>query len=377
MYQRVLRLGAIAITSAMVLVACSTSSEPTPGSSSASSATASVNPSEAPEPTSVTVLLPFPPDFAYFQLYVAQDQGYFEDEGLDIEFEVVEGSGRVVQLVQGGEADYGFAGASVTIGAYANDPDLRAYGCHNVGQLFRVVTTSESGITSIADLAGGRLGVSDLAGGEVPIVEAMLKAVDLEPGSDVELVPVGDASAALVDALQQGTIDAYSSGYNVIAAVRAAGVELTDITPADFGAIPGTCMMATADALSTQAGQQIAIGIGRAWAKGTAFAAANEEAAYAIVCGAIPESCENEVLAKEILRAAIALCTTDDPDFPHVKLIPEAWQLAAQVLFDSGKTDHLVDVGGLMDTPEVRAIQTAINEWSRDAVAEDAGGAGQ
>jgi ABC-type nitrate/sulfonate/bicarbonate transport system substrate-binding protein len=293
---------------------------------------------------------------------VAEDQGFFTDEGIALDIQVADGSGQVIQQVLAGNAPWGFAGASATISAAANNPNLRAYSCHTVGQIFRVVTPASSAVQEIEDLRGKRFGVSDLSGGEIPIVNAILSSRGLQPGEDVELVPAGDASAALSQALESGSLDAYSSGYDQIAAVRASGVDLRDITPDDFGAVPSTCMITTSETLEDPAARETAAAIARAWAKASAFGASNPAEALEITCTAVPEACENEVLADEVFNATVDLVTTDDPSFPHGKINLDAWKLAAQILADAGTTPTLVDVTPIVDSPEVREIQARIAE---------------
>jgi NitT/TauT family transport system substrate-binding protein len=351
---------------AMVLVtACSPAATASPSAQEATAATsASVAPSSAPpEVEEVSVLFPFPPaSIPYFQIPVAEDQGFFAGEGIALDIQVADGSGQVIQQVVAGNAQWGFAGASATISASANNPNLRAYSCHTVGQIFRVVTPAGSSVQQIEDLRGKRFGVSDLSGGEIPIVNAILSSRGLTPGQDVELIAAGDASAALSEALESGSIDAYSSGYDQIAAVRASGVELRDITPDDFGAVPSTCMMTTSEVLQDPAARETAAAIARAWAKASAYAVANPDEALAATCTAVPEACENAPLADEIFKATVELVTTDDPSFPHGKIDVDAWKLAAQILADAGTTPTLVDVLPIIDSPEIREIQAKISQ---------------
>ena len=51
-------------------------------------------------------------------MYVAIEEGYFEDVGIDIELSLANGADKVSAAVLAGDADVGFAGSEATIYVY-------------------------------------------------------------------------------------------------------------------------------------------------------------------------------------------------------------------------------------------------------------------
>ena len=65
----------------------------------------------------------------YAPQYVAIEEGYFTEEGLDLTLVTGFGADKVLTALISGEADIGFMGAEASIYAYqegATDPDVRA-----------------------------------------------------------------------------------------------------------------------------------------------------------------------------------------------------------------------------------------------------------
>src|SRR5215207_11362252 len=60
--------------------------------------------------TSITMVVPNPSCFVFYPLYVAIQEGYYADRGLDITVEAVDGSASVLQAMAGGQAQLGAPG---------------------------------------------------------------------------------------------------------------------------------------------------------------------------------------------------------------------------------------------------------------------------
>lgn len=70
----------------------------------------------------------------------------------------------------------------------------------------QLVASAESGITSVADLAGKRVSMGEAGSGTEIIGIRVLEAVGLDPDADIERAQLGIAET--VDALRDGTLDA-------------------------------------------------------------------------------------------------------------------------------------------------------------------------
>ncbi len=112
-------------------------------------------------------------------------------EPLNVTAEITGGSVENPRLVATGEADMGVANADhATFAIEGSDPFDQVYDVSAVFSLhasvLHIVTTADSGITSIEDLAGERVAVGPAGGGSIPGLEAVLGAYgmtmeDIEP----------------------------------------------------------------------------------------------------------------------------------------------------------------------------------------------------
>lgn len=59
----------------------------------------------------------------YAPMYVAMEEGYFEDEGIDLELVTAFGADKVTTAVLSGEADIAFMGSESTIYVYNQEAD--------------------------------------------------------------------------------------------------------------------------------------------------------------------------------------------------------------------------------------------------------------
>jgi NitT/TauT family transport system substrate-binding protein len=310
------------------------------------------------ETQEVELLLSFPESVIWSSLLVARDQGYFEEEGLEVTSQETEGSGFVTQQVIAGNADYGWGAADSVIIAYARDDSLRAVMCHQEQNIFRIVTLADSDIQSVDDLAGKTLGFTEKGGGEEPLVRAAL--ADAGITDEVRLLPIGAAGPQSRVAIEDGTVDAYASSYPDMSSLTAAGLEFRDITPDKFNGTPGDCLMTRDEVLQDPEKRKIVEGIARAWARGSKFTIDNTEQTLEIGCAAVPEECNDMEAARLLVEDTAKLLQPVEEGAPVGSLYQEGWQNTAQVLADTGAIEEPVDVTDLVASPEAKEIEEKI-----------------
>lgn len=306
----------------------------------------------------VDLLLSFPESVIWSSLLVAQDQGYFEEEGLVVNSEGTDGSAFVTQQVIAGNADYGWAAADSDIIAYANDPRLRVVMCHQEQNIFRIVTLADSDVQSVDDLAGGTLGFTEKGGGEEPLVTSALGDAGIT--DDVELLPIGAAGPQSQAALEDGTVDAYASSYPDISSLTAGGLSFRDITPEQFNGTPGDCLVTRDDVLEDPGQREVIEGLARAWAKGSLFTIEYPEETLELGCKAVPEECEDMEAARLLVEDTANLLKPIEQGAPIGSLYAEGWQTTADVLADTGAIEEPVDVAELIDNEASQAIEDEV-----------------
>jgi ABC-type nitrate/sulfonate/bicarbonate transport system substrate-binding protein len=104
---------------------------------------------------------------AYNPIYVAKEKGFYEEEGLDVEFLWAQAAPEVIQATIGGSAEGGVGGSfGMIAGAEKGAPVITvavyAYG----GERIALAVRSDSGINSVKDLYGKKVGFQSGAIGQ-------------------------------------------------------------------------------------------------------------------------------------------------------------------------------------------------------------------
>jgi NitT/TauT family transport system substrate-binding protein len=203
----------IALVVALLVTACSNGS-PTPAAS-APSATASLAPSTGVEPspstadesiapTRLVVGLGYIPSVQFAQFYLAQQQGYYAEAGLDIEFQNKIDE-NLIPLVGQGAIDIGIGDGTSVIPAASNGIPIE-YVATIYGKFPNVVfAKASSRIKTAADLKGKKIGIPGRYGSGWIMLQALLASANLTP-DDVEIVEYPDFTQEI--AVEQGAVDA-------------------------------------------------------------------------------------------------------------------------------------------------------------------------
>jgi NitT/TauT family transport system substrate-binding protein len=149
--------------------------------------------------------------FYYLPLTVAEQLGYFRDEGLQVEISDFAGGAKALQALIGGSAD-------VVSGAYEHTINMQAKGQMITAFVLQgrapqivlgVSNKTMPNYKSIADLKGKKIGVTAPGSSTSIMASYVLAKGGLKP-SDVSFIGVGTAAGAL-SALRSGQIDAISN----------------------------------------------------------------------------------------------------------------------------------------------------------------------
>jgi NitT/TauT family transport system substrate-binding protein len=313
----------------------------------------------------VQMIIPFPPSIALLGLVIAQEQNYFEDEGIRLETVVAEeGSGQVNQLMIAGREKFGRSGPDLTMIANAEGHDLRFISTFARG-IFTIEAPVGSGIDSMEDLKGKALGVTDLAGGEIGLVNQALAEAGLEPDEDVELKVVGPGGPAAFRALDSGAIAAYAGATNDFAAMDAQGLDSESIVPESLQGLPSNGFVILQKTLDNEADREIAIKIVRAWLKGDQFARLNQEEAFDIACEAVPEECTDEKTARAFFDRSIEVATPPEGVRPGENAPIEAFGTIQNALIEGGDMKQEVDLEEVFPTTYVDEFNEGLEEEGR------------
>lgn len=356
------RLAAIALV-ALVAVGCGGDDDEDPAAASTE---------QTQELTSVKYGFSVQNSVLWHPYYVAQEMGYFEDEGLDVEFVTVSGASGVLQQLAAGNVDIAVSAGPATLSAIDADQDVRWYYTYIHEILNSMVVLDDSDIETLEDLKGKTVGISAPSGGEVPVLRGMMSSVGMTEGSDYSVIAVGEGGQLTYQALESGQVDAYISSIFDVSALSNAGLPVRDILPDEFRLHPGLGDVAMAETLAER--PEILTAFSRAIARGTLFSETNPEAAKAIAEKAMPELFADADLAGSWWDAVVPkmqIPEAADSDLYGANYI-EAWShyidLASQGDAAEGALLGDYDLETIVDS----SLLEDINDFDHDAVVEDA-----
>jgi NitT/TauT family transport system substrate-binding protein len=223
------------------------------------------------------------PNVQFSPYYVAQDKGYYAQEGLDVAFDYNFENDVVARTAQG-SADFAMAsGLSVLL---ARGQDLPVATVMTLYQQFPVVFFSKSSqnIKTVADMRGKSVGLPGRFGASYYGLLAMLYANKI-PESELNIQEIGftQAQALLEDKVQVAT------GYamNEPIALREQGQQVDVIRVADSFSLASDGVVASQKLIESE--PDVVRAFVRATLKGLSDALANPDEAFEISMKQIPE----------------------------------------------------------------------------------------
>jgi len=164
-----------------------------------------------PEKSKLTIAVGGKNLFYYLPLTIAEQLGYFRDEGLQVEIPDFAGGAKALQALVGGSADVVSGAYEHTINMQAkNQPIMSIVLQGRAPQIVLAVSTKTMpGYKSIADLKGKKIGVTAPGSSTAMMASYVLAKAGLK-ASDVSFIGVG-ASSGAISAVKSGQVDAIAN----------------------------------------------------------------------------------------------------------------------------------------------------------------------
>jgi NitT/TauT family transport system substrate-binding protein len=247
------RLALLGLVSAL-LVACGGGATPSGSiepATAAPSTAVSTSPAPSPvgEPDKLTVGLGYIPSVQFAPFYLAQQEGWYAEAGLQVEFQN-KIDPDLITLVGQGAIDVGIGDGTSVIPAVSQGIPVR-YLATIYGQFPSVVfAKASSGITTAADLAGRKIGTPGRYGSGWVMVQALLGSAGLTP-EDVEIVEYPDFTQRV--AVEQDAVDA-ATGFanNEPVQLELAGESVVILRIDGITPLPGPGLIAGVDTLESR-----------------------------------------------------------------------------------------------------------------------------
>lgn len=218
------------------VVASSTGATPSSSGAAASASSGATGPT-----THLVVGLGYIPSVQFAQFYLAQQAGYYQEAGLDVQFQN-KIDPDLIPLVGQGALDLGIGDGTSVMPAVSNGIPIR-YIATIYGQFPNVLfAKASSGITSAADLKGKKIGTPGRYGSGWIFLQALLSTANLTV-DDVQIVEYPDFTQRA--AVEQGAVDA-ATGFsnNEPVQLERSGTKTTVLHVDDSVPLPGPGLIA-------------------------------------------------------------------------------------------------------------------------------------
>ncbi len=178
---------------------------------------------QAPEKPKLTIGVGGKALFYYLPLTIAERNGYFKAEGVDVEFQDFPGGARALQALLGGSVDVVSGAYEHTITQQAKGQNIQALVLQGkyAGIVLGMPKDKAALYKSPADLKGMKIGVTAPGSSTNMFVNILLAKAGLRPDA-VAIIGVG-ATAGAVAIMKRGEIDAISNLDPVIALLEGDG----------------------------------------------------------------------------------------------------------------------------------------------------------
>jgi NitT/TauT family transport system substrate-binding protein len=266
----------------------------------------------------------------YAPFYIAVEKGYFEDAGLQIEFDYsFETNG--VALVGAHELPFAVVSGEQVLMARSQGLPVTFVWAWWQEYPVGVTMFKDSGIQKPEDLKGRKIGIPGLFGASYVGLRALLDAGGLEE-DDVLLDSIGFSQVEALVAGQEDAVVIYVNNEPI--QLQARGYDVDILRVADYVQLPSKGLLSSEKVIVEE--PELVQKMVDVLQKGVADAIANPEEAFEIsrkyVDGLDELSKEEQDIQRQIMLASIEFWKADNPGFSEL----QAWQNMQDVLLDIG-----------------------------------------
>ncbi len=296
-----------------------------------------VKPGEDGSDQTVQIRLPmgYIPNIQFAPFYVAVENGYFREAGIEIEFDYsFETDG--VALVGAGELPFALVSGEQVLLARAQGLPVVYAAAWFQQYPISVVSKIAEGITNPQDLVGRKIGLPGLFGANYVGLQALLFSAGMKD-TDVSLDSIGFNQVEALATDQEQAVVVYTANEPI--QLRALGYELNEIRVADFARLASNGILTNEKTISEK--PELVRAFVGAFLKGLADTIDSPEPALEACKPYIPNFSElDPEVQKQVLAASIELWKTD-----HLgESDPQAWKNMHDVLLRAGLISVELDV---------------------------------
>ena len=293
-----------------------------------------------------SIVLDWYPNAIHSFLYVADEKGYFAEEGLDLVVNFPANTNDGISLPAAGRADLGiYYLQDVILTAVEEDVPIVSVGSMVQESLNVVIALKESGIDGAEDLAGKKIGYAGTA-----LSEAQVKCMLEKAGVSAEECQLIDVGFDLLTATTTGQVDATIGNMvnHEVPQLEEQGIEINYFFPTDFGVPEYYELVFLAGQDAVENNPEKLQKFLRAAQKGFDFMQENPEEALQILLD--NQNAENFPLSPAVEKASMDVLLPamekEGASFMHQDI--SVWQDNADWLYEMGLLSEQADVSHLV-----------------------------
>lgn len=202
-------LSALLLCMLPVLAGCANTNSPAAsGSPAGTTATSEAGAGAEGAAHKLTIMLDWYPNAVHSFLYAAEAEGYFAEEGLEVEIQMPADTNDALKLVAAGKVDLALSYQPQVLMARGEQIPVKSIAALVRHPLNHLMVAADSGINRPGELSGKQAGYSS-----VPLYEAMLNTMVKSDGGDPSSLKLVDVGFELIPALSTGRVDGIMGGF--------------------------------------------------------------------------------------------------------------------------------------------------------------------
>lgn len=293
----------------------------------------------------ITMMLDWYPNAVHTYLYVAKEKGYFEEEGLDVEFQFPANPTDPLTLAAAGKVTMGMYYQPDVIQAVANEKiPVKSVAAIVRSPLNHLVYRSDEPINRPKELEGKQVGYPG-----IPLNETIIKTIVEYDGGSYENVEMVNVEFELGSSLVSGKVNAVSGAFvnHEVPLLRSEGHEVDYINPVDYGVPSYYELVAVTSEHIWKEEQKEIEAFWRAARKGFDFMVENSEEALQILLDQQDEA--NFPLDKEVETESInILLPKMVSEFGFASQEQSSWEETARWLEENNLIDEIPNIDEIM-----------------------------